>query len=644
MPFIPLPVEPGSPVQGDYQAPVNPGTGERVSSAPTEQALQGLHDVVATGPRIQPHSTSGLEELGKGVQQLGDDALQIMRKNQRVTDIGALSQATTAFAVGDLELKQKLDKVTDPDKAVQIAQDHYSDLIGSIDTSKMSDLARAHFDALANREQQMGVVKAKYGAVQTNEATTFQALKSQVQLGIEQRNPQMALSAVGAMVSNKMVPPETGAVMSYTASKQIGDGNIGDATQKVNDMVAQGQFEDARQYLETNKALSNSHGLFPQGEMAKRDMLRTVDNGEKTAIITSDITRDPQGAYKALDNTQEMGMSKAGTYEYRVKSPDPNIPDKMLQLTPAEMSKFKEHAYIQVQNNSTQDLKKFADDMVTGVVRNKDDINTVRYPGFTPSALQDAKDAFFNATEKNDPKAFINFWQGAQEMGYPGDDPKKKADLARYQATAALRFDGSMKKQLDEKFDELFKGDPGSDKALVGKYITSVVKPQDVQVPLERPKPANSSALTGVGDWLKDTFGTSGLVPTTTPAKPGTPLQPNEAMKVAQPETLPDGSKNPRYIKEGTLVPDAQLAAERTKLLLDMTQRSNEMLKQGKPVDQIFSEMDRMSQHVQVGPVLHSVPVPGAPAAPGLMPAGSRDDRKPGTAADYQKLLDQYAK
>lgn len=638
MPSIPLPYDSTGGLNANFQSAPNPGPGVRVSTGEEVNALGELKQATQTVPTVKPRSYSGMEELGKGIEGIGALWDDIGKRNQKVTDIRKLSDVTTSLTVAGQDLKTQLNQEKDPSKWEDIAQDYTDKHIGTLDYDGMSQFAKQHAMDSADHWQALQLSQARNGAVVQNEALAYNSLKEQARAGVQTRNPQMVASAYDAMASNKMVPADKAANDMMQDVTTIGHANLQEASTIVGDKVSQGDFDGADKVIKDMPQIQGQHPLFVAG---REQLQRQVDVGRKIQSLSTDMATDSKGFYSSLLDIKNPDEDEHGNYVYKPADGD----KKAITLTPPELDHWRSLAYQTMQTKSNQAMGQVVNDMDPSVlkIQKRSDLeDKAKYPDLSDVDRSNALKAFDNRAVANlDPfKLYLQHSQLAADISYVGDDKTKKVQMDQVQQNAHLYLPkGPSLDRLDKEIEEYNKGDPGSVKGQVQKFLTDTFRTEAVMEPFTPGAPGGTKWLGVFGNALLGGVPGVGTFDTTTPPTLATPLDPRDAARAALPPTRPDGKPTPGYLHPGDPVRNKELSDQRMKAYLDAQNIAEAGYKNGRTAEQIIKDIQKPLQDVPVRRI-----TPSLPGATSLLPAGSVNDTAPtGSATDLQKLLDTYA-
>lgn len=480
------------------RARVLQGTGIKLNFGQLNAAYGDLSRAVGQGPRQNLVDNSGERDLAAGIGRAAGIGMELIERNQQVTDTRKLYDAETRLLVGQQELESLLQNEKDPNKWETVAAAHMDGVLGTIDTEGMSERAKASLGSFTERARMLTVAKARNSGFAKNEAMAFDSANARAAQAaatgdvagfVQAKQGTLALGANPDVVASEMVIGVQGILEKADA----------DMHRNVKIAVDSKDYGMATTYLESIK-----------DPMVRQDAETLVVKSQQGDVLESEMVKDPDAFVQS---------------------------DTFKGLEQVEQQKWSEAAFNLKQRNSAMAMQAAQDDMAKGTLFNPVQLkHQTKYKGLTPEAKAVVEERLKTGVPANDPREFsgvARFITDFEPTGVQEDDQLAVADL---KAKIGMRFSGAYKAQLDKLADKML-ADPSTipdfgDKILSEAFTEGMLG--NYKVPYVQPRKEG---------WI-------------TSAREGTTLTPADIARTNP--NVPEGQR----LLPGELAEDAKLKAQ----------------------------------------------------------------------------------
>lgn len=551
-----LPIQLPGQVNANFESMRQTGGGVKVSTEELQNALGGLKGAVGMAVRIPVPDMSGIQDLGRGIAQVGEGMQQLIEKNRRVNDtrIAAETQTKVQLFANDLEVELAQEK--DPSRLGEIAERRVNDFLSTVSTDGMSPEAAHHLTENYLKTWKSNIVtKATINGYVRNEQRMVQSLDASASLARKARNPEGVVRAVNSKVEMGAITPEQGALeISDHKDAQNQDANAS-VTQAVRDELAAGRTAGARAVFDQHP---DTKFLLPN-QLAHLDSVISAAEGKQT--INNIVAEDPE---KVIKDVEQAKLGKA--------------PEYLKGYEPSQLAEIKDIAFSVSQKNSNQALTNAVEDYNDGALRSPAQLRgNHRYAG-----LNATDRAFITGTlekqaaegRKFDPKMWNVY--SAMIDSIPVGTEEGKLAAAVLETRASLQFAGDNQKVYREHIINILRkhmdGSPAEADNTALKIINDAFKAGQLgtfEVPYA--PPAEGGFVAKMIDTLSPLTQLGILPKIAKEPTPGTAITPQ------QQAFIDAGGK----IKEGTKVIDIQRQSIAAKEKMEAEARILEMRQRG---------------------------------------------------------------
>lgn len=474
------------------------GAGIKLNFGQLNVATAALSQAVGQGPRQNLVDNSGERDLAAGIGKAAGVGMELIQRNQQVTDTRKLYDAETRLLVGQQELESLLQNENDPNKWESVAAAHMDGVLGTIDTEGMSERAKASLGSFTERSRMLTVAKARNSGFAKNEAMAIESANARsAQAEAMGDIPGMVQAEMGKLALGEN--PDTIKANTFIKAQRMVDKADADMQQNVKIAVDAKDYGLAATYLEGIK-----------DPMAKLDAQTLLEKSQQGDVLEAEMVKDPDAFMQS---------------------------DTFKGLEPPEQQKWSEAAFNLKQRNSAMAMQAAQDDLARGTLFNPVQLkHQSKYKGLTPEARAVVEERLRTGVPANDPREFsgvARYITDFEPTGVQEDDQLAVADL---KAKIGMRFSGAYKAQLEKMADKMLV-DPASLPDFGDKIITEAFTEGmlgNYKVPYVQPRK-------------------EGLI---TSARPGTTLTPADIARTNP--NVPEGQR----LLPGELAEDARLKAQ----------------------------------------------------------------------------------
>ena len=476
--------------------------GLRLNFSDSQRALSDLNRAVGQGPRyVEEDVSSGVKAIAKGAQQLTSAAQELQIRNQDITDKRKLFDNETKLAVSGEELQGKLTLENDPNKWESIAAEHMASV--EFDTEGMSPSAVEALQQYTERTKALTVARARNGGFAENERRLVGSAMANLDIHTRGRNLKGIAEVTKAMVDGGHWTAEQGMNVAQEHARRVQTVEIQDLGTQVENLTAEGKYEEAKQIIETNHFLSD-----PMLAADKQNMLLKVDAKKEEVDFTNAISANPKAELDEL-------LKPDGKYSGKPKWQQQDMIFKASQM---------------VENKSAVISKRAIDGIVGKTITKPEQLDGPEFADITPAQKQTLKKTLLEGAPNND-KEWMAVAAAINDFT-PSDNPDQdKLRLAHIKNFIEVQFTGTYKTQLLRLVEEREKGDTESD-AMAKQKLSGYYK-----------------------DGFLENFTVAYLPPEKNwmgPDTPGTPISPADLERTRS--VVPEGQR----LKKGELVVDVQ--------------------------------------------------------------------------------------
>lgn len=425
------------------------GAGIKLNFGQINAATAALSQAVGQGPRQNLVDNSGERDLAAGIGKAAGVGMELIQRNQQVTDTRKLYDAETRLLVGQQELESLLQNEKDPNKWESVAAAHMDGVLGTIDTEGMSEQAKASLAAFTERSRMLTVAKARNSGFAKNEAMAIESANARsAQAEAMGDIPGMVQAEMGKLALGEN--PDTIQANTFIKAQRMVNKADADMQQNVKIAVDAKDYGLAATYLEGIK-----------DPMAKLDAQTLLEKSQQGDVLEAEMVKDPDAFVQS---------------------------DTFKGLEPPEQQKWSEAAFNLKQRNSAMAMQAAQDDMAAGILTSP--LVLERHPKYaklTPEAKAVVEERLKTGVPANDPQEFIGVAKSITDFeptGVQEDDQLAVADL---KAKIGMRFSGAYKAQLEKMADKMLV-DPADLPDFADQILSDAFADKNYMVPYVQPR------------------------------------------------------------------------------------------------------------------------------------------------------------
>lgn len=557
MPTIPFPQQ--GQLAADFTGPRQRGGGVRVDRSELQNAYSTLKQATGTGVRIPlVDVSSGLQNLGQGISNVGNQMLKVQEQNQKLTDARIMADVQTAWELDQDKLKLKLQEEKDPNQWGRIAEEHTQQFISSVNTEGMTEMARHHLmENYLKTQASNRVTTAQFNGVMENERRTSNSLTASAEVAVRNKNPAGYVQAEKTKEGLGIQTTQETALNILKHADVMNNEVYQSITTNINDALKRGSVAEARAVIDKHP---DAKFLYPD----QLEHINSVVNVAESKALTDDmIAKDPK---RFLNDVLDAQQGKGNA--------------ALKDVNPAELKDLEDRARQRIQLNSNQVTADAADDVATGVLKTPAQLYQPRYLNMSASDKKHVQVILEKQAAEG--KKFNNQAWMAYATGIPSikpGTPQGELDAAQMQSFINIQFAGDAQKPYRDRLlsmlDRHMNGSPADADNQAQKILLDGFKAGGFGVtevpydPGRTPGIMSSimAGITGNSSWLEYREPTS--------------LTPEDQARLNQPDKIA-GEKNAMKLRPGQKVVDQRAYADAQKMLFDAQTHIEEMRKQGK--------------------------------------------------------------
>lgn len=358
-----------SGVGQDFRPSARYGVGIKLNFGGVMSALNDAKQAVSNGPTAPtPDVSSGWEKMGQALANAGQQGAELIQRNQELTDKRNLLKVENDWAIFRAELEPKLAEQPDPNKWLDVADEHLKGFVTNVDRENMSPFAQQQLDTYLERQGKVTRANIAAGTAVENERRLLAEFKVSEDNAVKNKDPSELGRLKRLQVQGGHKSEDQAMAELQGQAMQIRDLQRRDFDENFKGLLDRGEVDAAADLFKTATKPQPGMPLFEDNEMA--DRMNMLDHANEVSIHTKKLATMDLQVY----NEELLDPAKS-----------PWIKDQ------ATRDQFARENYSAMQNRSAQNSALAATDFTpvseggNGTLRKPEDLNNPRYKDMLPN-------------------------------------------------------------------------------------------------------------------------------------------------------------------------------------------------------------------------------------------------------------------